>query len=862
MWKKIMIKAVVLIVIFSVTVLIVDKINNNGYDNVSAEVDAPVLPVIYTEYADMTINRLSGYTQDIDTSLMRESIIPVDDNKQIRILIKDDYDYAESYSYELRNLNGDSLIEEGELGEPSRQDGYRSYNLELRMDLDSGTEYVLVIIAHHDESEYARYYTRVVRLDRQYLAESLAFVAQFNEKTFEINEEKNSPEQSGDMIYSTEEPDNIITENLINSDNGNSTDLSHVNLESDYDLLTWGRLDVDRISEAIPVVREIDEKYALIEMKYIVSSTSEDGVLNYYISEYYNIYYDDALGKIVLQSFDRYQESCFRYNDIDAGKNSVILGINEENNINYMTTEDCRKAAFTVKGQLWLYDYRETTMTNIYGAWENGVTNVREIEQKSDINIISIDDDGNVIFAVYGYISRGNHEGKNGILLTLYNHETAENTELCFIECAAPYGILKKQVGEFTYYDAQTSDFYFMLNNSIMRYNTEDKELVYVAENIPQGYLCISDDMKLAAYPDTDKTDEIKEITIYNFKTGSVSKKTATNGVLYPIGFIGTDFIYGEAATGNISTGTDGNTEIALSTINIVDENGDMIKSYQKDNMLVTEVDIQEDIIYLTRIEATESGTKEAEPDYISYKQEEGNGGVFISSVYDDFEYTKLSLVFPANVYVQNVPREIMTKNKIIETADNLYIDMEGGNSTCYFFSNTGYEKEYLSIGEAVMEAQNKGGIVVDNQGNIIFRQGKAASYNTVAGMFDYMSCDDISESLQACEYMSILASGNEAVYSELAITESWEEAFSLYDGVRGLNISGADLDTALIYLSQGIPFTVMLEDGRYVLVVSYNSTHIRYYDPVLGEEVRTERRNFETSMERGGNIIYTFMFY
>ena len=49
------------------------------------------------------------------------------------------------------------------------------------------------------------------------------------------------------------------------------------------------------------------------------------------------------------------------------------------------------------------------------------------------------------------------------------------------------------------------------------------------------------------------------------------------------------------------------------------------------------------------------------------------------------------------------------------------------------------------------------------------------------------------------------------------------------------------------------------LDDGRYVLVISYNSTHIRYYDPVLGAEVKVTRKAFENSLSLQSNTMYTF---
>ena len=66
------------------------------------------------------------------------------------------------------------------------------------------------------------------------------------------------------------------------------------------------------------------------------------------------------------------------------------------------------------------------------------VENVRNTYNNYGINMISMDDDGNMIFAVYGYMNRGAHEGKLGISLCSYDAAEQEVTELVFAECNEP----------------------------------------------------------------------------------------------------------------------------------------------------------------------------------------------------------------------------------------------------------------------------------------------------------------------------------------------------------------------------------------------------------------------------------------
>ena len=149
--------------------------------------------------------------------------------------------------------------------------------------------------------------------------------------------------------------------------------------------------------------------------------------------------------------------------------------------------------------------------------------------------------------------------------------------------------------------------------------------------------------------------------------------------------------------------------------------------------------------------------------------------------------------------------------------------------------------------------------MVVDSNGNTIYRCLAATEYNTVADEIDEYPCANIDDTLMTCAYMCIEYIDNRVEYEQIMACDSWESAFNEYTLGVGINISGIDLSTALYFLDRDVPFAARINDGRYVLVISYNSTHIRYYDPILDEEVRVTRKEFEESMSLQGNTMYTY---
>ena len=97
------------------------------------------------------------------------------------------------------------------------------------------------------------------------------------------------------------------------------------------------------------------------------------------------------------------------------------------------------------------------------------------------------------------------------------------------------------------------------------------------------------------------------------------------------------------------------------------------------------------------------------------------------------------------------------------------------------------------------------------------------------------------------------------ANYDDIMSCDSFEDAFEKYTFGVGINISGIDLSTALYFLDRDIPFVARIEEGQYVIVISYNSTHVRYYDPTVDGEVKVARKKFEDSLSVYGNTMYTY---
>ena len=62
------------------------------------------------------------------------------------------------------------------------------------------------------------------------------------------------------------------------------------------------------------------------------------------------------------------------------------------------------------------------------------------------------------------------------------------------------------------------------------------------------------------------------------------------------------------------------------------------------------------------------------------------------------------------------------------------------------------------------------------------------------------------------------------------------------------------------ITLENEIPFKAGVGNKLNVVLMIYNSTKVRYMDPLSGEEVVLEREQFEQKMKESGNEFYSYL--
>lgn len=840
-------KIFVLVMIFIGTIFVVNRINNRGVEEVSVEMEQATLPIVYVRYHDGFINTLHGYTGKVDTTYFRDTITPMDRGQTIELWSDQGNQEYGTYEYELRSQYQGDLIEDGPVSELNYSDGYDKIRITFRTALEEQQEYVLVLKAMDGEEAAVRYYTRVVVENNFHADELLNFVENFN-----------------NALFDKEEAESVISKSIEPNEDGNNEYLSNVDIHSSFYTITFADLNPTRITKPVASIKEIDDSYAVIQLKYMISAVENKVVENFYVTEDYRVRTADE-NNIYLLDYNRTQEALFMTENVDTSSNTFKIGIANDDEFQFMTSSKQKKVAFTQARQLWYYDYNGGTITNVYGfSQADNYTDSRVTYDANDIKILTLQDNGDIVFAVYGYMNRGAHEGKVGIAVYQFIAEKDRMQEILFIENNKPYDILEEDMETLMYLN-EAGEFYYFDNDCIVKVDTQTKISEIFIEDVLNEHLAVSEDNHLIGYPNALLPENADMVTVFNLDTQESREIAANAGErLEAIGFVETDLILGRIREGDIETRLDKTVICPISTIDIIDQDSKVVKTYGSTGVYVMEATAKDGVVYLDRVRKINGEFEETTQDFITYKEEENTDKVSVTYKYSDDAYNELYMTFPEYIYVTENPKLMITKQAVNEEDTTVKVVFDHTNKKFYAYGQGKYVTDYLSLNEAVRVAYQNSGVVLDENGVIVWRKIAVKDYHTVADKVKLYTVADIGDTLSACIYMMGMYEEKNPdmtmMKQDLEADMPIEEVILKYIGRQGTDITGCDFENGLYYLCKDAPVMTRFADGTYVLVTSYNGERVRYINPLEKQDIVESREEFEKKVKDSGNVFISYV--
>ena len=97
----------------------------------------------------------------------------------------------------------------------------------------------------------------------------------------------------------------------------------------------------------------------------------------------------------------------------------ILLGIAKEE-LPYMANEAGTIVSFVQAGELWNYNQSQDALSLVFSFADSEGYDIRNLCKEHEIQIVSVNEQGDTTFKVIGYMNRGEHEGEVGTAIYLF----------------------------------------------------------------------------------------------------------------------------------------------------------------------------------------------------------------------------------------------------------------------------------------------------------------------------------------------------------------------------------------------------------------------------------------------------------
>ena len=839
--QKGMIKAIVLSVIFFASVAVFSIMTNQVNEDLTTEMADVSLPVL-TLYSDNTeINELHGYTVEMDAGYMRDTITPIAENRILPVKINTYQKEIDGISYEIRSLDAERLIANASIEEFTEVRGAIRIDLEIQNLLEEDEEYLLIICLESGE-EKIYYYTRIIEPVNCYVTETLNFVQDFHNKTF------GNEDASDISIY-------------LEGATGDNTSLHYTNLNSSLKQIRWADFGGERLTVAVPSIKEITSTYNVIVMEYVITRVGEGGVSEYYnVEEYYRVRYTKQ--RMYLLNFERTVNEIFRGENANIYEKYIQLGIGSED-VEYKASDTGNIVTFVKEGELWSYDQNENTLAKVFSFRGYEGIDERENYGAHDIKIINVDEAGSITYIVYGYMNRGVHEGEVGIIVYRYDSLGNTNEEVLYIPSRQSYEVMKSDLGQLLYVN-EGGMFFIMVEGTVYGINLatfETEELITGIEN--ESY-AVSKSNRLFAWVHAGSELGSKEISVIDFTTEQVETiKGGNDEYLKPLGFMDEDLVYGVAKIEEVKKDAAGRLVYPMYQINIAGvQAGEVtiLKTYEKEGYYVSDIEIDDYTIYLNRIKHNGTAYVSADQDMIMNREGDTGKLISVQKTQHANKQSQIRLVLKKSVS-EKAPKLLTPKDILLDSNKEVALEWTDEQEQYYVYVKGDVLLSTDNVSEAIIMANETMGVVIDQNQQYVWKRSRKTTQNAFKGML-VGDEDKNAESIAQC--INAMLEREDINISVSALMAQGETPIEILQNAlkeaRVLDLTGCKIDEVLYYISNGTPVFAMSDADDAVLLIGYDASHVSIYDPASGQTYRKNVEDADEMFASVGSVFFTYM--
>ena len=762
----------VLIIVFSTS----KKIQTITY----TEMSECTLPVMTMEYNNRQINRLFGYTSEMDPKYMHDCLYVLEDGYDLKINAQTYGLTISDISFSLYDIDANNLVQSAGASEISQEEGKQvSAVLTIENLIVEGTEYVIDIVLESDSGQKIHYYSRLMKNTTSKLSELMDMTIYHHSAMYDASK--------SDFLTQYQNPIYRLNDN---------TNFGYITLYSSVYAMCWGTLNVSVITEPIVEIVDLDNDIACFRLDYQVERISGETSEYYNVSDYYRTRHAGENDYIL--DYERSANEVFIPSEDDFGNKSVILGIDSDLTCETMSNSKGSVDAFVTGGSLWMMNTETKTMERIF-SFENDFLDERESNDSHDIKIVNVSDDGDIQFLVYGYMNKGTHEGRAGIGLYQYSAEDDEVREEVFIPSDLPYEIIKNSIGNLCYLN-NDNILYIMLDEYVYALDLNENKASLVVHDLEEGSFKVGATGRMLAWNDEGSVNDATKINVMDLETGETYSAMAEEGQCIKIlGFLNTDTVYGSGEAGNIYTTAEGNEYLLMDTLYVVNSKNGIQSKEKSDTGFYISSSVEYNRVIFNRVVKDGETFRQTEEFTLFATDLEDYNQSSTYTTYDDDKRTILSVEFVTR----------MDSDKPLTLADDAKVFLSNSEATDVGTMLTGEGKYYVYAAgeikailtdpaEAIKTAYECTGSVITNKGGYFYRRSSRPS--TVE-----LTSASITNAVQS------------------------------YTNENAINVTGITLTEALYFTSKKIPLVWENKDGTYI-IYGYD-----YYDNLMLYDIKTK---------------------
>lgn len=805
----------------------------------TAEMTEAELPTIELHSDGVTVNKLYGYTSAIDTFSIRENLVAVEQSQTVELLIDENKTDVRKLHYEVLDVTTREEIAEGTINAFDKEEDVKKARIKVENKMVSGREYAVEVMLVDSESRRIYYYFRMKFYENSEFAEKVEFIQNISDWALEKNH-------------------NAVIPYLESTYRGEGSSYAHVDIKDSFYMVCWGNLNPKRLTEPVLTISEIYSNIAVATLDYMVELVTDSGIEQYYVEEKFRVTVTGTSKHLL--NYERTLEAVFDESLASLSQNQFKLGVTGDSGMELWTNSDASQLAFVRNKELWHYNMAENTLSKVFSFRRENEAEEGLSYDQYDIRVLKLYDGGDISFMVYGYMGKGEYEGKTGILLYRYYRGEERIEELLYLPVGESYQKIKEELGSFSYmndYDV----FFFMAYNTMYSYNLITKALTVISDNAVAESVAFFHDSGYVVWQE----DGYSEVKLLRLESGEKKSIIAKEGeFIRVLGKINENIICGYGQLSDCMMMGDGSLLYPAYEVKILNVALEEKKSYQKEGYYVAEAEITTNSIRLRRVAKNSKGIyEEAEDDYILNSMEVQKRPVTLDKRITEKMLTEYYIDLPSTYAMKEIPVKETVPYTLISEDTTVRITTLENEAEEYMVYSFG---SIVSIGDSCAAAVQLAdrsdvvGTVINEEGLVIWERGVKYASAALKELEGRSIKDSGLTSRQEAVRMMAAYMNLDTDVTDFGDNHNVKEFLEKATGRRVHSLTGTTLDEALYFVFRGAPVFAMKGLDEAVLITGYSASNITVYEPSTGKYKNYSLRDAEKMFEDAGNIFLSYV--